>query len=150
MDRNLERVVKWCTKEGIPPERVPSAWECLQLARFPSGLDYYVLDAALFYSPAIAFNWLRHSFGVGTLCANIEDVAAFVEGGIETQLVLDRMDFMRRRRVRMHPDWTSRREALLNRVIRVKQRATKLVEESEREKDRNGGAGTAAVQQRVG
>lgn len=143
MDKNLEKVVEWCQKEGIEPGRVPSVWSGLQLARFPSGLDYYVLDSALFYSPGIAFNWLRHSFGVGVVCTSIDQVAAFVESGMNAQLALDRMDFMRRRRVRMDPKWDAKREALVNRILRVRRRAEKLMEE-ESGNEKGGGCGSNA------
>ena len=119
MRQNLEKALEWSAREGHSAVEVSACWDELQLAVFPPGVDYYVLDCGLLYGRAVAHNWYLACVLNPTIPLSVGSLAATIE----------RMDIIRRRRVRMEPEWQVKPEALMNRLLRSKKRALKLVKE---------------------
>lgn len=131
MDQNQERSVDWVAREGHSSEAAIVLWGKLHLAQYPPGLDYYVLDCSMLYGMDVCFNWLGAAIGYGGVyhnCASMAERVRGLESSLDVRDVIEKMDASRRRRVRMARDWNDKREAYMNRLLRVKKRALKLME----------------------
>lgn len=152
MERNLKQAIEWAEKEGHQPQIAREVWSALFLNQFPSGLDYYVLDCALAYGFGVPVAWLNVALNTGLKHSGVSVVLElFDELGSELDvgLTIDKLDVMRRRRTKLDKNWPQRREALMNRVLRVKKRAVKLLISKENGDEETASHGVVSSQHRV-
>ena len=139
MEQNRGKSVEWCRQEA--PEHVdlvPIWWDRLGLSDYPSGLDYFMLDCVLIYGSDVSLDWLCLSIGHGPVrnCSiPMGRVLEWLGDRLDIEVVIDRMELYRKRRMRLDRNWSEERQLRVNRLIRVKKRAKKLVEKVKENED---------------
>ena len=143
MRKNRKTSAEWSTREGYDGTVADGLWRELELDQYPSGLDYAVLDCCLFYGSDVTFHWLAVALELGHIYHDSSSMARTVSAvrGSAKQLV-ESLDARRRRRVKLERNWYHKREALMNRIIRVRKRAMSLLAEEEEKEHENGDLAT--------
>jgi lysozyme family protein len=98
------------------PDAVVSHWSCCRCAALPAGLDLFVLDTSLVCGTEPTLRWLELACGAGVDPAKVPS----------RPVILD-LESYRKRALRSKPGWVEFHTKWVNRTLRVKKKAVKMV-----------------------
>lgn len=101
-------------------------WDRVRADELPSGIDYFVFDCALHSGVGKAIYWLQSCLGVAADGELGPRTMAAVKKA-DPAALLGKLEELRRRYLRGHPDWPIFARGWTNRVNKVVKRAKKML-----------------------